>query len=184
MWSVLKVARVSLAQGDERPDVLDVTEVHAAHAEYVWTSLYRLGVEVDDLPDMLQEVFVVVHRRAHTYDGTSKIRTWLYGICLNLVQNYRRKAHRRRERLVDHLPETTPAAEVDPEAALSRTEARQRLQTILEKLDPEKRAVLVMFEIENLSCHQIAATIGVPVGTVYSRLHAARKAFARALTKT
>ena len=181
---MLKAAGVPLTHEVERPVALDVTEVHAAHAEYVWTALYRLGVEVDDLPDMLQEVFVVVHRRAHTYDGTAKIRTWLYGICLNLVQNYRRKAHRRRERPVDHLPETAAAESADPEAELTRTEARRRLQAILAKLDPEKRGVLVMFEIEGLSCHQIAATLGLPVGTVYSRLHAARKAFAKALTAT
>ena len=162
---------------------LSAAEVHAAHAEFVWRSLARLGVKDADLPDMLQEVFLVVHRRAHAFDGSSKLTSWLFGICLRIASGYRRRAHRRYERPLD--PVQLPAADdsESPEAALQAREARARLDALLDSLPLDKRAVFVMFEIDAMSCAEIAQELGVPVGTVHSRLHAARAAFAKALAR-
>ena len=172
VWDVLKAVG-SLAR--RTSTTLDVTAVHAAHADYVWTTLARMGVAPSDLPDMLQEVFVVVHRKAHTYDGTSKIRTWLYGISLGVARNYRRKAHRRRELPAPELDEREDLdRRGNPEAEVSRDQARRELSRLLDALDPNRRAVFVMFELEEMSCDQIACTLDIPVGTVYSRLHKAR----------
>jgi RNA polymerase sigma-70 factor (ECF subfamily) len=181
VWSILKAVGVTVGARDLS---LDVAAVHAAHADYVWSTLSRLGVRTADLPDMLQEVFVVVLRRAGTYDGACKIRTWLYGICLRVARNYRRKAHRRRE-----VPDEGRGGfeqcsrELGPEEQVVRAQARARLDAILDHLDPEKRAVFVMFEVEGLSCDQIADALSIPVGTVYSRLHAARRGFERSLER-
>ncbi|NIR39409.1 MAG: sigma-70 family RNA polymerase sigma factor, partial [Actinobacteria bacterium] len=62
---------------------LDLAEVYAAHLPFVWASLHRLGVRAADLPDLTQEVFVVVHRRRAEYDGRP-LRGWLWGICVGL----------------------------------------------------------------------------------------------------
>lgn len=162
---------------------LDVTAIHAAHADFVWTTLQRFGVRDADLEDALQEVFVVVHRRLDSWDRTSKITTWLFGVAMRVAAAFRRKAHVRRERATEDAGELEIDHGLSPEEAAARIEARATLESILDTLDLERRAVFVMFEVEEMSCEEIAATIGVPVGTVYSRLHKARKEFAAAVEK-
>src|SRR5262249_46123913 len=71
----------------------------------------------------------------------------------------------------------------NPEDAAAAREARARLDAMLDELDLEKRAVFAMFEVGEMSCDEIAAVVGVPVGTVYSRLHAARKGLAKVLAR-
>ncbi len=166
----------------EAPPALDVVTIHAAHAGFVWSALQRFGVRDADLEDALQEVFVVVHQRLASYDPTVRVTTWLYGIALRVAASFRRRAHVRRERIVDHVPDVQAMAP-RPEDAAADCEARERLLSILDSMDLEKRAVLVMFEIDGLSCDEIAAVAGVPVGTVYSRLHAARQAFQQSLLR-
>ncbi len=177
MAGVLKAEGVVLGSVTDMSRI-DVANLHAEHADFLWASLYRLGVREADLPDMLQEVFVVVHRRRDSWDGSSRIRSWLFGIALRVVKNYRRKAYRRRERVVAALPEEhLRDTSDDPEQALSRCRAEQQARELLEELDPDKRAVFVMFEVEGIACSDIGDALGIPLGTVYSRLHAARKQF-------
>jgi RNA polymerase sigma-70 factor (ECF subfamily) len=163
---------------------LDLLTVHATHADLVWCSLQRLGVRPADLEDMFQEVFIVVHRRLHTFDGSSQLSTWLFGICLRIAAAYRRRASFRRETPTDVMPEPegTPVSEGADEV-IAASEARLALERVLDAMDLEKRAVLVMFEIDELPSSEIAALLGVPVGTVWSRLHAARKQFQRILSR-
>jgi RNA polymerase sigma-70 factor (ECF subfamily) len=170
--------------GEKRPDALDVAAIVGEHAGFVWATLQRFGVREPDLEDLSQEVFLAVHARLATYDPQARITTWLYGICLRVASNYRRRAYVRRELPVAEPPdqdESSPGQ--SPEDAAMTRQARERLDAMLNELDLDKRAVFVMFEIDGLSCDEIAAIAGVPVGTVYSRLHAARKAFARAFAR-
>ncbi len=161
----------------------DVASIHARHAEFVWLTLQRLGVTEPDVEDLLQEVFVVVHRRLDSFDGSSRMTTWLFGICVRVVAGYRRRAFRRRERSVEQVPEQATAETESPESAMLDREARERLRAVLDLMDLEKRAIFVMFELDELSCEAIAEMLSVPTGTVYSRLHAARKAFQQALDR-
>ncbi len=159
-----------------------VTSIHAAHADFVWASLHRLGVPESDRPDLLQEVFVVVHRRLDSFDGSSRMTTWLFGICLRVVLGWRRRRRRHPETLTDVTPEGNwDDAARSPEQELMTSQAKTLVWRALDALDVEKRAVFVMFELEELSCVEIAAVMGTPVGTVYSRLHAARAAFAKSV---
>ena len=157
---------------------LDVGAAYDVHAEFVWRALHRMGVGSEDLADLLQEVFVVVHRRRADYDPERPIRGWLWGIALGLARNHRRRAHRSLERL--ESPAATTIID-DPERALRRQRRRERGQRMLAELDPEKRAVFVMFEVEGLPGREIARLLDVPIGTVHSRLHSARRALAAAL---
>ncbi|MDH5491168.1 MAG: sigma-70 family RNA polymerase sigma factor [Myxococcales bacterium] len=156
------------------------TEIYREHADFVWITLRRMGIAESDRPDLLQEVFVVVHRRLPSYEPDSKITSWLYGICRRVSAAHRRRAHVRREQIVEEpargLPETNT-----PEQDVIRSDARAQLQLLLDSLDADKRVVFLMFELEGRSCQEIAELQGVPVGTVYSRLHAARKAFEQAV---
>jgi RNA polymerase sigma-70 factor (ECF subfamily) len=154
----------------------DVLAVHAEHAEFVWVTLQRLGVRPADVEDLLQEVFLVVHRRLDTFDASSRMTTWLFGICLRIAAAHRRRAYVRRERTGEGLDDAADANENPEEAAVAR-QGRARLYAILDMMDLERRALFVMFEIDEVPCIEIARTLGVPLGTVYSRLHAARQEF-------
>lgn len=137
-----------------------------------------MGVPEADLPDALQEVLLVAHRRLDSFDGQCLLTTWLFGICLRVAATVRRARRRRREQALD-LQEQ-PAALTDsrhPEQNAVLGDARRQLEWGLDGLDPEKRAVFVMFELEGMGCAEIAELLGVPKGTVFSRLSHARRAF-------
>ena len=152
---------------------LDTQTVFVQTANFVWRTLHRMGVPAADVEDVLQEVFVVVHRRLGSYDPSCQLTTWLFGICLKVANRHRRRAYFRRERWGTPLPDVVD--DDTPEAVVVRRQARRLLEEALGRLSPEKRAVFVLFEIEGQDCMQIAELMGVPVGTVYSRLHAARR---------
>lgn len=173
------------AQGDETR--LDVTAVHKRHGEFVWRTLHRMGVRAPHVEDVYQEVFLVVHRRLHTFAGQCAITTWLYEICFRVAAGYRRKAHFKREELVPDWSEmdgqlSSPAA-ASPERQLQTARQAKQLEQLLDQLPLEYRVVFVMFELEGMTSEQIAESVGAPLGTVYSRLYRARKRFARALSR-
>lgn len=150
----------------------------AEHARFVEHTLARLGVDPTDREDLRQEVFIVVIKRLADYEARGRHRAWLFGICLRVVAGYRRRGYRRHERVASFAtPCQTPAPGDDPEQAAVERSRRRELDGILARMDPERRAVLVMFELDELDCAQIARSAAIPVGTVYSRLHAARRQF-------
>lgn len=164
---------------------LSVTQVHERHGEFVWRTLYRMGVRPPHVEDVYQEVFLVVHRRLRSFSGQCAITTWLYEICFRVAAGYRRKAHFRREELVPDWSDmhALTASTPSPERQLVTSRQAKQLERILDTMPLEYRVVFVMFEIEGQSSEQIAESIGVPLGTVYSRLYRARKRFARALAR-
>ena len=149
------------------PDVFERT------APFVWRALRRLGVREADVPDVCQEVFVVVHRRLGDFDGSSALRTWIYGICLRTASQYRRRAPQLRE--VSEEDAREQAVLPDQEDVLERRRARDRLDAALLTLDEDKRAVFVLYELEELPMKEVAAVLGCPLQTAYSRLHGARR---------
>lgn len=155
-------------------------QVYEQWADYVWRMLQRLGVRRADLEDVCHDVFLVAHRRFHEFDGRVGVNAWLFGICLRLAANYRRRARHRHEHtsaaLEDEASLRAPAG-AEPDQQLARRQAQERVQAVLAGMDLTRRAVFLMYEIEGLSCQAIAEQLGVPVGTVYSRLHAARRFF-------
>lgn len=162
----------------------DFATVYAAQVDFVFATLQRLGVRESDLEDVLQKVFLDIHQRLHSFDPTKPIEGWIYGICKNEFSNYRRVAHRRHEVATDESLEPRAArSSWHPEEMLNRRQAQETLDSVLDTLDADKRMVFVMFEVDEMSCDEIAQTLGIPVGTVYSRLNAARKAFQKAVER-
>ena len=155
--------------------------VYETHADFVWKSLQRLGVRPSDREDLCHDVFVVAYQKLAAYTERAAIRRWLFAISLRLASNYRKKAYLRFERSVDSAGDDGASPQVPeftwPEAAVMRREAFARANAILARMQPLQRVVFVMFEIEGIACDDIAAELGIPLGTVYSRLHAARKCF-------
>lgn len=166
---------------DAENDLPDVGGLYRDHADFVWRSLQHLGVRDGDLEDALQEVFVVVHRKLRGFDRRSRMTTWLFGICLRVAARQRRRAYFRRETQSADPPERIEAT--TPEDRALSLERQRLLERALSRLSLEQRAIFVLFEIEGRPCQEIAELLGVPVGTVYSRLHKARKDVARTLAK-
>lgn len=147
-------------------------EIFDAHARFIWRTARHLGVREADLEDICQEVFLTAFRRLPSFEGRSSIRTWLYGICLRVTSDYRRRAHLRREVVSADPP--ARAQGPDQDEPYAREQARVRLGQILERLDPNQRTVFVLYEIEELTMKEVASIVGCPLQTAYSRLHAAR----------
>lgn len=153
-----------------------VSEVFREYAAFVWRTVRYLGVREADVEDVSQEVFLVVHRKLGEFEGRSSLRTWLYGICLRVARDHQNRAHVRRETAVDELP--VESQEAPQERTAIANQSRAQLVRILESLDPAKREVFVLYEIEGLTMNEIAEVTQCPLQTAYSRLNAARKVVA------
>lgn len=147
--------------------------VFTDHAPYVLRVMRHLGVAERDLQDQCQEVFVAVFRGLSGFSGRSALRTWIYGICVRVASNHRRRAHVRRERPVSDLPEQASPAVQDE--ALEERRGHPSLRRWLDWLTVEQRDVFVLFELEELPMKEVAEVCGCPLQTAYSRLHAARR---------
>ena len=163
-------------------------EVYDAYFTFVWRSVRRLGVLESAVDDAVQEIFVVVHRRLPDFEGRSALKTWIYGIVLRVVRDHRRALRRKPGHLGGHLAtqeanDVADAADRQPEACAARSEAVATLHAILDQLDDDKREVLVLAELEDMTVPDIASAMGTNVNTVYSRLRAARRDFDRAVAR-
>ncbi len=145
-----------------------------ANVGLVWRSLLGLGVASADAADASQQVFVVLHSKLARWDRQGSLRAFMYGICLRVASDYRRRAHRQRERLVSEVPEVASVGLTPEEAAASRQELRM-LEGALNQLPPAQREVFILFEIEELDMTEVAQAVGCPLFTAYSRLRAARR---------
>lgn len=160
---------------------LSFDEVFRQNAPFVWRTLRRLGVREADVDDVCQEVFVVVHRKLADFEGRSSLRTWIYGICIRTASAHRRLA-RHREVPTEVPPEIEAAG--TPHESLARRRALEALDRALAELDDDKRAVFVLYEIEELGMAEVAEIVGCPLQTAYSRLHAARDKVQAALRRS
>lgn len=162
---------LAVRQAPARPLVL--SEIFRDHAAFVMRTLRRLGVRPADVEDAAQEVFVVVHRKQGQYDGTSLVRSWLFGIATRVASDSRRRAHVRRETSTAHTPEGVVPAPQEEQAM--RSQERAILDRAMDELDDAKRAVFVLHELEGLPMVEVAQIVGCPLQTAYSRLHTARE---------
>jgi RNA polymerase sigma-70 factor (ECF subfamily) len=161
---------------------MDFRSVFEGNARYVWNVLRHLGVRERDIEDVCQEVFLVVHRNLDRFDGRSSVRTWIYAICIRTASDYRRRAHVRREEVTDAPPdESELPTQLDH---VERSQARQLLESALDKLDEEKRAAFVLYEIEELTLKEVAEAIGCPLATAHARLQAARRSVEATFRRT
>ena len=133
---------------------------------YVCRALSRLGVRPGDVDDVAQELFLTVHRALPTLDPDRPVRPWLCGFSVKFAANYRRLGR------LTEAPESEIAAQ---RATTSDPEARDFVLKVLERLDFDRRAVVVMHDLEGFAAPEIAAELSVPLNTVYSRLRLARE---------
>jgi RNA polymerase sigma-70 factor (ECF subfamily) len=156
-------------------------ELFRNHAAFVARFLSRLGVSSDELDDAVQEVFLVVHRNGGYTPGPATPTSYLASIAIRAAANHRRRGRKSRERRAEVAPDETSSPNQDPARSLETHESLEQLQEALDVLEPTLKATLVLAELEGENCKAIAATFRIPVGTVYWRLHRARKEFRVAL---
>lgn len=173
------------AEGPYRGAADAFSAIYDAYFPFLWRSARRLGVSETSIEDVLQDVFVIVHRHLHDFEGRSTMRTWIYGILLRVVRDHRRTMRRKRLsascRRDEEVLHSLPAPGISPHDAVVALDAIRVLHHLLDALDDERREVFVLAELDELSGQEIAKILGIPIGTVYSRLRVARRAFDAAI---
>lgn len=153
------------------------------HYDFVWRSLRRLGITPPETDDATQQVFLILSNKLSSVREGEE-RSYIFGIVVRVAANVRRgrASARRREVSEDDAPESfsqSPSAE----SSLGRAQARAVLDDILAGMSDERRMVFVLFELEELTTPEIAELLGVPTGTVASRLRRAREDFEAAVAR-
>jgi RNA polymerase sigma-70 factor (ECF subfamily) len=155
-----------------------VVEAYERYFKYVWALVGRLGVPESSVEDVVQEVFLILHRRREEFRGDSRTRTWLHGIAVNVARRHRER-WRRQPHALGH--EEPPARDPSPEATTADRVQLERLDRMLSRLGDEQREVFVLCEIAELTAPEVAEVLGVKINTVYSRLRLARGRLERGL---
>jgi RNA polymerase sigma-70 factor (ECF subfamily) len=183
-----RATRQSLLRGDvprrPDPDILcqlaggeidALGELYDRYQEPIRRFVARATRDAEDVDDLVHATFLAAAKSAGRYDGRPSCRPWLIGIAAQLLR-------RRRQSLGRFLAVLSSlrvrATTVDPRPALH---ARSDVERALDGISAAKRITLLMAEVEGLSCAEIAAALGIPIGTVWTRLHAARRELRRAL---
>jgi RNA polymerase sigma-70 factor (ECF subfamily) len=147
------------------------------HFEFVWRSVRRLGVPVADADDAAQEVFVVTARKLGSIE-VEREKAFLFGTAVRVASTRRRTRRRHPEDPAETLDARPLDGDPSPEERVELGEARALLQGILDGMSDDQRAVFVLAELEETSVRDIAELLALPLGTVSSRLRAARESFA------
>jgi RNA polymerase sigma-70 factor (ECF subfamily) len=159
------------------------TELFTEHAPFVAKFLWRMGAPDREIEDLVQDVFLVAHLRGGFVEGPARATTWLASIAFRLWSSERRRFRRHAELSSDEALEQAQAKGPNPAEAFASAESIRRIRSVLEQLEERSRAILILVDLEGASCVEVAVALGIPIGTVYSRLHSARKRFADAYAK-
>lgn len=160
-----------------------------AHRNAAYFLALQLLGNRDDALDVAQDALLRLFSTLHRFDVRRPVRPWLYQIVRNrVVDLYRRRKVRAHDSIDEVDSEGMPRFDladdtIDVEGDYARVELRRRLWEALEQLTPSQREIIVLREYQDLSYNEIADNLSIPVGTVMSRLHGARKALRRVLSE-
>lgn len=167
---------------ENQPPAKNQARLRLAHEalhsfDFIWRSLRRLGVRPEAaVDDAVQRVFEIAARKTDDLQAGTE-RAFLFKTALLVAAEERRRQHQTTERAASAEPADLESPGLDPERALSARRERQQLDELLDELPEKLRTVFVLFELEGLTSAEIANLLGVPVGTVASRLRLARQHF-------
>lgn len=163
----------------------DMSALGALYDRYcvaVYEFVRRATNDADDVDDLVQATFLTAAKTVSSHDGKQNCRPWLVGIAARVL--YRRKRSLSRwARALRELTERDSGKFSDPHRELSARDEVQRLSEALAKLSEAKRVVLLLAEAEDQSSEDIAKALQVPIGTVWTRLHHARRDLRRLLER-
>lgn len=177
--SALESKLLRLVERIRADDTVAFEELYRLTRDDVARTLSHLMGRRSDLEDLIQETYLRLLKAVHNFRGESQFRTFLYRVCANVALMHQRWWRRRREDLVDELPDQ--AGGEDPEASAQAAESSRLVQRALQQLTAKKRIVFVYHELCGMGPEEIAQAVGASYNTVRSRLHHARIEFTEAL---
>ncbi|MGH7926317.1 MAG: sigma-70 family RNA polymerase sigma factor, partial [Candidatus Binatia bacterium] len=147
------------------------------HQRTIFNLLYRMLGDYDDAAEVSQEAFLSAYRSIKSFRGDASFSTWLYRIAVNHA-NTRRKNVALWQQRTARMDSMEPASDgvSDPADALERKEMRERVQAALNGLEAEDAAIILLRDLQDVPYETVADILEVPIGTVKSRLHRARRA--------
>lgn len=148
------------------------------HEDRVFGVCLRIMGDREQALDATQETFLTVFRKAAQFEGKSRLGTWIYRIAVNTCYDQLRKAKRRSS---ESMPDYIDPADLSAEEAVESAALRPEIETALATLPPEFRSAVVLSDIEGMSMPETAEALGVPVGTVKSRVFRGRRLLAKQL---
>jgi len=174
-----------------------IDRLMAEYSGRVYRLAYGITRNHSDAEEVMQDVFLTVLKKGDTFEGRSKLSSWIYRVTTNAAYNKRRgKRYEVEVPIGEHLPRFEPDGRRsgthaylvadwsrDPEHSALAGETRRVLEHALDTLPSHYRAVLVLRDVEDLSNEQVADILGESVGSVKSRLHRARMAVREQLTQ-
>jgi RNA polymerase sigma-70 factor (ECF subfamily) len=159
-------------------------DVYHEYVDFVWASGVRFGVVPNEMDDLVQDIFMVIHSKLHTLENPQALRSWIYGVVRRTASNHRRT---KKAYAVPATPDQwVPEHESHGPTPLEETERkaqRELLTFLLNQLDEPKREVFALVEIHELSVPEAAEALGIPLNTAYSRLRVARQCFEAAVAR-
>jgi RNA polymerase sigma-70 factor, ECF subfamily len=182
--------RLGVARGVEGPAAApgiappNLADLYRVWFDQVVRWLRALGAPRADLEDLAQEVFLVIRRRLEDFDGRNTAG-WLYRIASSQLRSHRRRpwfkaiSVRREPDVFDDLPDRRP----NPLAEVETAQKLRLLEQILARMSEKRRIVFLLFEMQGHGGHEISRILDVPLNTVKTRLHHARKDFVRLLAE-
>ena len=181
-----------LVESARRGDQKAFRELFERYQRKVFSIAYGFVRNPEDALDLVQEVFVKVHRHLDSFQGTSSFYTWLYRITVNVsIDRVRREKNRRGVEYDDGVahedaaesesPVVSTTTGISPARALSQKELAQKIEEATRMLSPAHMEILLLREVEGLSYEELAEVLDIPKGTVMSRLFHARQNLAKHL---
>ncbi|MCW8965954.1 MAG: RNA polymerase sigma factor [Candidatus Pacearchaeota archaeon] len=166
------------SKGDQKA----FSELFHEYKEMVYRVVYKLLGNSEETNDAVQQTFIELYKSLPGYAGKSKFTTWLYRIAVNVSIQFFRK-RRVRDKDQPFNPEVHTDSTTESDHPLEKKELRKQIEEALASLHIRKRTVVVLHDIENRTMEEISDIIGVPVGTIKSRLFYGREELKKKLEK-
>jgi len=164
-----------------RPAPPRFDDVYDAHFAFVWRNVLNRGIPPSAVDDVVQEVFMVVHRKLPEFEGRASLRTWLSMIVRRVVADHVRK--RGNAPAGEPLEEDRASAAPGPSETLEAKAAAKMLDALLAEMPEPQREVFLLHEVEELTGREIAEAVGANENTVFTRLRAARRIFKEGIAR-
>lgn len=157
-------------------------ELVSYYQKRIFSVVYGIVGKRQDAEDVLQETFIKAHQGMGSLKTIETFYHWLVRIAVNTSINYKKGTAARKTLSIDNIADQVSTNQT-PEEAVERQELFRKMETLLEQLPPDQRAVLVLKEVEGFSYEEIAQALEVPLGTVKSRIYNAREKLRQGLKR-
>ncbi|MFJ7935762.1 RNA polymerase sigma factor [Sporosarcina sp. NPDC096371] len=171
---------IDLIEKAQQGDRVAYGELMKLHYRTVEKFAYQCGVQLDDVPDVTQEVFIKLHRFLHQFNQ-DRFTTWLYKITLNTARDYYRKENRERDKQQKAVDHTHVTAQDSAEIQVLLFEEDRELHEAIIQLDEKYRLPLILYYFQDLSYQQIADVLNITLSAVKTRLHRAKDGLKKAI---